>query len=401
MNLNRVSFGYKLFSLIFCCLFGVLMLLSSCEEEKYQPEVTSNKTLFMYFPWSGDRNALTDYFQTNISGMEQAIAEHGLNGERVIVFLSTTSSEAEMFEITCVDGKCKRSVLKKYEMPKLTTRDGLSTILNDMKQFAPARSYAMTIGCHGMGWVPTKGTNTLRRNIPEKLYWMYEGVPLTRYFGGTSVAYQTDIKTLADALVASELHMEYILFDDCYMSCIEVAYELRHVVDYLIASPCEMMAAGMPYTLIGNYLLGEPNYEAICEEFYAFYSSYVYPYGTLAVTNCSELDAMAEIMKEINNRYSLDPSLMGDLQSLDGYYPTIFYDYGDYVRHLCPDADLLQQFETQLNLTVPYKVHTDKYFTMSRGTYMIRTFSGLTVSDPSLNELAADKSQTSWWKATH
>lgn len=400
MNFNMISFEYKLSRLIFCCLFGVLMLLSSCEKAEYQP-IMMSKTLFMYFPWSGDRNELTDYFQTNISDMEQAIAKHGLNGERVIVFLSTTSSDAEMFEITCVDGKCKRTVLKKYELPKLTTLDGLSTILNDMKQFAPARSYAMTIGCHGMGWIPTKGANTLRRNIPEKLYWMYEGVPLTRYFGGTSVAYQTDIKTLADALVASGLHMEYILLDDCYMSCIEVAYELRHVVDYLIASPCEMMAAGMPYALIGNYLLGEPNYEAICEEFYAFYSSYVYPYGTLAVTNCSELDVMAEIMKEINNRYSLDPSVIGDLQSLDGYYPTIFYDYGDYVRHLCPDADLLQQFETQLNLTVPYKVHTDKYFTMSRGTYMIRTFSGLTVSDPSLNELAADKSQTSWWKATH
>ena len=35
--------------------------------------------------------------------------------------------------------------------------------------------------------------------------------------------------------------MEYILFDDCYMSSIEVAYELKDVTKYLIGSTSEMM----------------------------------------------------------------------------------------------------------------------------------------------------------------
>ena len=51
----------------------------------------------MYLPWSTN---LTSYFYNNISDMEEAIQEKGLHNERIIVFLSTSSSEAEMFEIT-------------------------------------------------------------------------------------------------------------------------------------------------------------------------------------------------------------------------------------------------------------------------------------------------------------
>ena len=34
---------------------------------------------------------------------------------------------------------------------------------------------------------------------------------------------------------------------------------------------------------------------------------------------------------------------------LDGYYPVIFFDYGDYVSKLCPDETLVAQFNEQLN----------------------------------------------------
>ena len=60
-----------------------------------------------------------------------------------------------------------------------------------------------------------------------------------------------------------------------------------------------------------------------------FYSNYVTPCGTIGVTDCSELDNLAAIMKEINQRYTFNEELTGELQRLDGYTPTIFFDYGD------------------------------------------------------------------------
>jgi len=114
-----------------------------------------------------------------------------------------------------------------------------------------------------------------RASSPFKNYWEYDGEFDTRYFGGTTTKYQTDITSLAKGITMAGIKkMEYILFDNCYMSSIEVAYELRNVTNYLIASPTEIMAYGMPYAVVGEYLFGKTNYKAVCNGFYSFYSTY-------------------------------------------------------------------------------------------------------------------------------
>lgn len=233
------------------------------------------------------------------------------------------------------------------------------------------------------------------------MHWEYENVPMTRYFGGLYPQYQTDITTLAQGISNAGLKMEYILFDDCYMSTVEVAYDLKNVTNHLIASTCEIMAYGMPYAKIGQYLIGEINYEKICNGFDDFYSNYEMPCGTIAVTDCAELDHLATIMKDINSQYTFDTTLTGSLQRLDGYSPVIFFDCGDYVSKLCSNQELLAQFNEQLNRTVPFKRNTDYFYSMSRGKVKIETFSGITISDPSTNDLASAKEKTAWYAATH
>jgi len=385
--------------IIILCTALLCFSVVSCEKsDDGEPEGENLRTLFMYMPWSSN---LTNDFRKNISDMEKNISSNGLKNEKVVVFLSTSPSEAEMFELCYHNGKCERKPLKKYSKPELTTATGITAILNDVKASAPAKTYSMTIGCHGMGWIPVNRTRG-GATQGNKMHWDYEGVPKTRFFGGTTAEYQTDISTLAEGIRDAGMKMEYILFDDCYMSSIEVAYELKDVTDYLIGSTSEIMAYGMPYATMGKHLLGVPDYGAICREFHEFYSSYKeMPCGTIAVTDCSELDNMARIMKEINSRYSFDESLTESLQRLDGYTPTLFYDFGDYVEHLCGNPALLQEFEKQLTRTVPYKAHTDNFFSMVSGIIPINTFSGITTSDPSTNTLATSKTNTRWYAATH
>lgn len=340
--------------------------LSSCHDDEDAPEVKpEQRTLFMYFPWSTN---LTDYFYDNILAMEEAIAKAGLDNERVIVFISTSSSEAEMFEITCNGGKCTRTELKAYDNPSLTTAAGISGILSDMKTFAPADVYAMTIGCHGMGWLPVESKYKAKGQAPAFVphYSVDKGYAMTRYFGGVTSDDQTDISTLADAISDAGLKMEFILFDDCYMSSVEVAYDLRHVTGHIIACPTEIMA-----------------------------------YGTLGITDCSQLDALAEIMKLINSRYEFDSLQLYSLQRMDGYTPVLFFDFGDYVEHLCPDEALLAEFKSRLARAVPYAVHTEQYYSSYRGAVDINTYSGITTSEPSTHSLAADVVDTNWYKATH
>ena len=88
---------YVKVSIIF--LLGGILLFSSCEKEENQKIEANRKTLFMYLPWSSN---LTNYFYNNISDLEKCITKIGLNNEKVIVFISTGSTEAMMFEIASV-----------------------------------------------------------------------------------------------------------------------------------------------------------------------------------------------------------------------------------------------------------------------------------------------------------
>lgn len=381
---------------------AVCACLSACSND--EPVVMeARNTIFMYLPWSGN---LTGYFYQNVEDMESTVCKNGgLGDDRLIVFMSTSSTEATMYEIVYKDGACIHTPIRSYTNYPFTTEEGLTSLFQSLKVYSPSKNYSMIIGCHGMGWLPV---NASRAGCElEKCHYEYgDDRLLTRYFGGTTKDYQTDISTLADALANADMKMEYILFDDCYMASIEVAYELKDVTDYLIASTCEIMAYGMPYATMGKHLLGTPDYKAVCEEFHKFYSTYdIMPCGTLSVTDCSQLDEMADVMRQINSVCQFDEALLPSIQRLDGYSPTIFFDYGDYVTKLLEssnaDAALAASFKRQLSLTVPFKTHTEKYFTASSGALPIHTYSGITTSDPSISPKAAEKQMTRWYAATH
>ncbi len=388
----------NLYIKIACFAMG-FMLLSCANDEVEEPEKReAEKTIFMYLPWTVD---LTNFFYQNIRDMETSICDMGgLAGNRLIVFMSTSKSEASMYEIEYADGRCIHTPIASYRNYPFTTEEGLTSLLQDLKRYAPARRYSMIVGSHGMGWLPV---NAARASYSrERFHYEYAGGLPTRYFGGTTAEYQTDISTLANAIGNAGMKMDYILFDDCYMATIEVAYELKDAADYLIASTCEVMAYGMPYATMGKYLIGEPDYGAVCDEFYRFYSN---SYGTLSVTDCSRLDEVAAMMRYINQNYSLDEAAIASLQKLDGYSPTIFFDFGDYVNKMLAanDADqiLIDEFNRRLSAAVPYRVNTAKYYTKSTGPLPIHTYSGITTSDPSISPKAVDKVSTKWYSVSH
>ena len=195
------------------------------------------------------------------------------------------------------------------------------------------------------------------------------------------------------------LHTEYLLFDACYMSSVEVAYEFKDVTHYLIASPTEVISYGFPYLTMGNYLLGTPNYKGIVDSFINFYSSYSMPYGTVAVTDCTQLDALAYLAQQINIASEGQPEPDG-VQTMDGYRPPLFYDLGHYMSLKSAASTVLSSaFAAQLDKTVLYKGHTPKYISaLHYSPVPILHYSGLTTSQSSRNYLADKINDTAWYK---
>ena len=388
--------------ILYIFLFLISIFVVACQKEDIEPPIPTDtdQTVLLYMPWSSN---LTSYFQNNIADFEKAVKQNILKNNRLIVFFAQTPTKATMFEIKYNKGEASRNIIQEYSVSTFTTADGITALINDVKKVAPANRYAMIISCHGMGWLPVSTSKAMKaRYAAEKDYWEYEGVPLTRYFGGLSSEYQIDITTFASGIAGSNTKMEYILFDDCYMSSIEVAYDLKNVTDYLIASPTEVMAYGFPYADIGKYLFGNVDYYGICNGFLSFYEQYnVMPCGTIGVIDCSELDRMTSVMKEINSRYILNDTDVNTVQRLDGYNPIIFFDFGDYVSKLCNDTELLNRFKMQFDRTVPHFMATRSYYSMSKGQVHLNSYSGVTISDISLSPKAFNKKETAWYKATH
>lgn len=405
------TLSMKPFKLLIRAAFLILSLaftstITSCNDEEDDlppyPEY-AKQTVIMYMPWAD--SYIYTYFLKNISAFENAIEQnHGLGGNQLIVFISDNEQKSHMERIYYKDGECHRETLKTYDFASCdyTTPEGISQIINDAVAVAPASTYAMAIGCHGMGWIPVGtniGTRTVTKNAPVM------GAYPTRFFGsGNDPQYQTDITTLAKGVADTGIKMKYILFDDCYMSNIETAYDLRNVTDYLIASTCEIMIDGMPYDEIGIDLLNN-NFKNVVDKFYNHYSDFRIPCGTIGVTDCREITEMASIMKQINTTCSDLPCDITAIQGLDGCENTIFFDFGDYVAHLCTNPTLLAAFEEQLDRLVIYKANTETYYTSlfyQDKEIPIHTFSGITISDPSVNRSIANvKKQTNWYRDTH
>ena len=396
--------------------------------ESDPPVIDNELTILLYMPWTGSLSSegLYPYLTENVESVCTAIeGMKGMTDYRLMLFISESYNKSKLYEITYNESrvKCEKKLVKEYSGHEYTAVKGLTDILNEVKDHASAQNYAMVLGCHGTGWTfkdswhrypnyaketsPSLGEGP-RVGIP---YQNYDGVitPMhTRFFGSVSdiSTFSTDIPTLAQAIANAGMKMEYILFDDCYMANVEVAYELRNVTDFLLASTSEVMAVGVPYYSMWASLASvTPGYVDAVSAFDRFYRDYVMPYGTFSAIDCRQMDELATAMREINSKYKLSDEALHSIQVLDGFYDPIFFDMGDYLEKLCTGLVDYSYIVTLMESAVCSKCSTSQIYSFLYNSPIVidvNTFSGITISDPSINSVALDgKEKTSWWKATH
>ncbi len=368
---------------------ALLMLFTACHDDPTPEPRVAGQTVVVLMPWSF---SLKPYFEKNIDDMAEVIASGGLANERVVVCLASSQLKSTLVELRGEQGRCVRDTIEVFNNINFTAASNITKLLASVERAAPAHHYALIMAGHGMAWLPA-GT------VPVQMMSRIKKGYLTRWIGGYTRDLQIEISTLAEGISLAGMHMDYILFDDCYMSSVEVAYDLREVTDYVIGCPTEIMALGFPYSRCFRYLLGSPDYQRLCETFYDFYSHYEVACGTVAVTDCRELDALADRARAINAAFPTTQEHNEDIQQMDGFSPPLFYDLGDTYAHLCPDGALLEAFNKQLERAVPYKASTSYYYSAYGGQYIIKYYSGLNTSQTSENSCAADWRNTKWAQA--
>ena len=430
----------KLFTL-FICMISLAMTFTSCSEEAFDTDSVNKQTILVFYPWTGDKSStgLLGDLQNNIDSICDGIIDRkGLNNSRVLVFLSDKYNHSTLYDLqyNATTKSVDRVPLKEYEGASYASAEGIADILNEVKTQASALNYALIVGAHGCGWTyasdwvsyPNYARPSITRPSDSALSGYsaadnsatgissFSGIhfgpdpnaPLTRFFGSVSLAENAmDISTLAEGIRESGLKMQYILFDACYMSNIETAYELKDVTNYMIASGSEIMAAGLPYRSMWSYLNSStPNYSSIVSTSVNFYkNNSSAPFCNLAAIDCRQVEKLASVMKDINAENQLQASVnLDSIQHLDGFRPNLFYDLETYVDSLHPSGYLLDQFKSQLKLTIKASDHTEEAYTCiySSDRFKIKNYCGITISDPSQHSVAIKgREKTGWWKATH
>ena len=421
LDINMIK---KLFTL-FICSISLAMTFTGCSEEAFDTDSVNKQTILVFYPWTGSKSntGLLGYLQNNIDSICDGIIDRkGLNNSRVLVFLSDKYNHSTLYDLQydATTKSVNRVPLKEYEGASYASAEGIADIMNEVKTKASALNYALIVGVHGCGWTyasdwsryPYYARPSVTRPSDNNFSGIQFGpdpnAPLTRFFGSVSLAENAmDISTLAEGIRESGLKMQYILFDACYMSNIETAYELKDVTNYMIASGSEIMAAGLPYRSMWSYLNSPtPNYSGIVSTSVNFYkNNSSAPFCNLAAIDCRQVEKLASVMKDINAEYQLSASVSLDsIQHLDGFRPNLFYDLETYVDSLHPSGYLLDQFKSQLKLTIKASDHTDEAYTCiySSDSFKIKNYCGITISDPSQHSVAIKgREKTGWWKATH
>lgn len=372
-----------------------------------RPQI-ARQTLLMYFCGSD----LYYYYRNNLADVAKALAQNDLPLGRIVAFTQPSSDEGAVVEYRYDEttNACRRDTLIRYAPLAGRTTDPvvMGGILRDMAAAAQAERYGLHLASHAKGWLPASIERSAWRRstaLHDDLWRKAPEAAETRWFGHDQGRYM-DIAELVAAIDGAGVRFDYLLFDACFMSSVEALYDLRRSADYIVASPCEVMAHGFPYDTVIPSLFADDgaryDLTAVCRNYYDYYNAAdSYKSGCIALTVCSELEALAAALHDIHlgATQAVDATT---LQSYDGMRTHQFYDLEEYALALTADDALGQAFVRRMERCFPPagRFRTAQFYsTYNNRMNDIRYYSGATTYAPA-ETYRQEWQQTAWHAAT-
>ena len=357
------------------------------------------------------------YFSSNISKMIEALSKDIQGDAQVVILTTDSTTKGSLYELRYDAhlGTAVKERITEFTMPTPYNKALLESNLRRALEFAPAEKYALIIGSHGLGWVPKDSTHEQALRMrrlgidPERLWERDANAEMTRHLGDRGSDVRYNVTEVAEAILANNIKLDYLLFDACFMGNIESVYELRNATNYIVGSPCEVMGYGFPYNHIMQYMLMNRgtsyDLDKLCSTYVDYYRTNAStPSACVALTNTSELEALAAATKRVNEAAVKSDFSLSNVQYYEGQSVHSFYDLGDMVEQSCADSEAVAAFQAQLDKTVTSRYHTDRFYSAYGGGgkyyHDINYYSGITTS-ANVAHYADSWQQTAWYKATH
>lgn len=344
-----------------------------------EPSVSVSRTVLVYMIANNNLGSSYHSDERDIQEMLKGVEGGKLNNGRLLVYHNRPNYNSayppQLLDITEHGPK---------ELKTYTDADGICSVsperfrevIADMKRLAPADDYALVLWGHGNGWIISPGDIKSRSFGPDDSTWI-------------------SVPAMAQALEGERF--QFIYFDCCLMGNIEPIYEIRHLTDYIVASPTQLGIDGMPYDMnVPTFFKEQPDLVQAAKN---TFDSYHGSMNQMCVIDTRHLDDLAAASREIFSTLSQYPSSndINTLQKLGKYTysmlrydATIAHDMDQYMELLCTTAgtpDLLTKWRETLDKTVVYKATTKTSidfpaFSITRycglGSYVIRNADDIT-----------------------
>ena len=168
----------------------------------------------------------------------------------------------------------------------------LSSFLAFARRCYPADNYGLIVWGHGTGWRSSENCLT------------------GEFFSGRAAAIDSDsasymtipqIRSAIKTGMGSD-KLALIGFDTCFAVCIESAYEMAGLADYMLGTPALVPESGWNYTEVFNSFLSAGSaknapafMEAVCSQFQKAYENYTY-----ASFTCLNLEKIPDVVKSFS-----------------------------------------------------------------------------------------------------
>ena len=359
--MNRRRYFQESLRLGIVLLFSVLLF--SCTKTEHEGERIVSKTVMVYM--SANNNLASEAY-ANINQMEAGYSDFG---GKLIVYAKVFGQNPKIYEIVHDETpQIVSKVLKDYPDHNASDPTTMKMIFEDMERLGKAKSYAAILWSHATNWYPGNSKKAKVKSF------------------GDDNGETMDVMDLKKALPRN---LDYLVFDACSMGSVEVLYELKDIVPYVLASPTEVISVGLPYDKIIAHFFDknvEKGLKGAAQLYFDFYNNQK---GLLRSASYSLID-----MREMSNLAKAMESVIGaekkvqvsrnNVQRLDLDPNVVFtvpaFDLLDFCEKNY-SKEHVSMMKRQIDRTVLFKVATTHFL----GT-AINSFSGLSCYIPAQSE---------------
>lgn len=391
--------------IVMSLLYGLMLSFVACDDKDDKPtppvEKEPHRTVLAYIV---SDNSLNSFSGDDINEMLVGMQSVDTDINNLLVYEDSNNDPVLYRIIKDKNGTAQKEIIKEYNEQLSTTPEVMKQICSEVFTNYPAKSYGMIYWSHGDGWKPMPLTSSTRWIGQDK--------------GGGATDY-TNIDELKSVL-ASVPHLDFLLFDACFMMSVETAYTLRNEVDYIIASPTEIPGPGAPYDTMVPAMFKQGNTAVdIAQAYYNTYEA-LYDDGkgnsdnhwtagvSIGVLKTSSLETLAQATQTaLSHAENIEMDLLKetlfdyDQRPIASSSYVGYYDILQLIRALSNESNFTAWEAAFRNSMVYYQTTPMNYSSYS-GIFSMQGTCGLSHYLPTENTLLNDAyARTEWYKAAN